>query len=145
MNKEHAQLDDLWLNFLELCEDLEAFTRTSELFDKYKTMLLVHMKLEDEYLFPRVSQHLGFEDDAPLIARARDDHKVLLKLLALTEEAFLKQDIERILLVGNNFKQASIKHHERESEIQYPVSDKFISEDEWLEILVSVCDQPKDL
>jgi len=138
MNKEHAQLDELWLNVLQAYEDIEKAVKASELLDEYKKMLLLHMKLEDDYLFPRISLHLGFEDDAPLIARARDDHKILLKLLALTEEAFLEQNIEKTLVAGNNFKQASIKHHERESEIQYPVSDKFISEEEWQEILKSI-------
>lgn len=144
MNAEHAALDMLWLNFLSVCNNSDQIESAKKLLLEYKEKIVLHMKLEDEYLFPRISLHLGFDGNAPIIARALADHGVLLKLLNLAEEVFINQEKEKLLRTGNNFMQAIIKHHERESEIQYPVSDKFISEDEWAEILGSVYDQPND-
>ncbi|KKQ78763.1 MAG: hypothetical protein UT02_C0057G0006 [Parcubacteria group bacterium GW2011_GWC2_38_7] len=135
MNQEHEELDELLFCFLETIEKEESAQKGEELLSDFKERFFLHMKLEDEYLFPRLSASLGLTKDSSIAELARVDHLKLLKLFDLSQEAFLNQEKSKILLAGNNLARALQAHHAREDEIQYPVSDKFISQEEWDEIL----------
>ena len=78
------------------------------------------------------------EKNSAIAEQARNDHEGLLKLLGLMEEAVQKQNKESILYHGKNLARALKTHHAREDEIQYPVSDRFINEEDWKNILTSV-------
>lgn len=132
MDKDHVYLNILLTHFLEECKKTESLLKVRKLFEKFKRNLLTHMELEDEVLFPRLSACLGFEVDCPLTRRARNDHAKILKLTDLIEKALEKQDAKKVFSVGDNLKHAIEAHHDREKEIHYPVSDKFIKKVEWL-------------
>jgi len=138
MNKEHDELDELCLLFLEAVEKGEPVNQQAKALSDFKENLLLHMKLENEYLFPRLSASLGMEKDSAIAEQARNDHGGLIKLLGLMETAFQENNREGTLYHGKNLARALKTHHAREDEIQYPVSDRFISEEEWQGILKSV-------
>jgi len=96
------------------------------------------MKLEDDYLFPRLNSYLGIDINSGLTAMAKRDHLIILKLLTFTEEAEKARDIKKAILTGRHLDRALKKHREREQMIQYPVSDVFIERDEWEIMLIKI-------
>jgi hemerythrin-like domain-containing protein len=135
MNSDHEYLRTLWREFSLAGEDL---VKKKQIFEKYKKHLLLHMKLEDEFLFARLGKYLGIDDQSNLTKSMDEDHKKIMKLLEMCEDAFLEGERDKIVLVGANLNFALKKHQKREMEIQYPVSDAFIKKDEWKKMLVEV-------
>lgn len=138
MDKEHDELDELCLLFLEAVESDHDEQNKKQMLVEFKEHLFSHMKLENECLFPRLSASLGMEKDSAIAEQARKDHDGLVKLLVLMETAFEAQNKEGILYHGKNLARALKTHHAREDEIQYPVSDRFITPEEWQNILASI-------
>lgn len=138
MGREHEQLDALWLCFLESIEKNETSANAKKLFQAFKKALSLHIKLEDEVLFPRLYLSLGLEKDSTIAKQSSKEHAGMLKLLALCEDAFNQKEKTKILNAGNNLGRALKKHHARENKIQYPVSDKFIPSAEWARILAQL-------
>ena len=135
MEADHAHLDKLWNDFLREKEDP---IRATKLFNKFREHLLLHLKLEDTLLFPRLDQYLGMEDSFGPTEQARRDHAAIVRLLSFIEEAGLENDMERINIAGDHLNKALLKHREREREIHYPVSDSFVGDAEWSQMLAKI-------
>jgi iron-sulfur cluster repair protein YtfE (RIC family) len=132
---EHARLDQLLNDFLA---ELKDINKASILFQQFNMQLLLHMKLEDDYLFPRLSEYLEMDTDSGLAQRARQDHLVIRRLVSFVEEACQLNELKKIVVSARNLQQSLIRHHAREKELQYPVSDHFIPREEWDLILIRV-------
>ena len=128
MNSDHAYIDGLWGEFLGERSDAE---RAAQLFKIFKEHIERHIKLEDEYLFPALEKHLGFQGELGPTALAVEQHKNIIKLVGLVDEAGKTKALEKIIFAGNNLRSALAAHRETENEIHYPVSDFFIKDDEW--------------
>ena len=135
MNNDHAYLHDLWVEF---SNEKQNPIHLKKLFRKYKRHLLLHIKLEDKFLFPRLNKYLGIDKKSSLTNIIDQDHRKIEKLLALTEKAVLSGDLIKITTTGSHLDCALKKHQEREAEIQYPVSDAFVGQDEWEQMLDKV-------
>jgi hemerythrin-like domain-containing protein len=132
MDREHAFLDELWDSVLEEKVDL---VKLRELFEVFREYIIWHMKIEDEFIFPKINEHLGLDDQTGLPAMARRDHQGIMKLMELLAEANAEQDPERIELESLNLDKILRAHRAREREIHYAVCDTFIEAEEWQEIL----------
>ncbi|MFA6027436.1 MAG: hemerythrin domain-containing protein [Patescibacteria group bacterium] len=132
MQTDHNHLDKLWSLFFDNINDTN---NSSKHFQQFKKNLLLHMKLEEDFLFPRLSEYLGFEKKSGLTEQVRRDHGTILKLLSFVEQADLAHDFEKTKMMGENVYSALKKHLAREQKIQYPVSDSFIKPDEWHKML----------
>lgn len=135
MDADHGYLDDLWDAFVKEKDDL---SRTEKYLKKFEEHLLLHMKLEDEYLFKRLDDHIGTVENSGLIAVTIEDHKTIIKLLGLVKETLQNGNREKLVMTAKNFDQALAKHKDRELELQYPVSEAFIKPEEWNEILLGI-------
>jgi len=133
MNTDHAYLDKLWQEFLDEQSDPAL---SGELFERFKKHLLLHLKLEDDFLFPRLGKHLLLEESFSLAAAASHDHKTIIKLMDFVKNAILANDIRKVILAGRHLHRALDKHRLREIEIQYSVCDTFIKPEEW-ELMLS--------
>ena len=138
MNNDHGYLDFLWEDFIN---EKNSLVRAGEYLEKFEKHLLLHMELEDEYLFKRLNDHIGTVENSGLTSAAIEDHKTIIKLLGLTKEALKDGRKSRIVMTGKNLDQALAKHRERELELQYPVSEAFIEPQEWNEILSNIYGQ----
>jgi len=131
MDKEHAFLDEVWdLFFQAPVESLEL----KNLFEHFQKNILVHMEVEDNVLFPKINEHLGIDLDSGLTAYAKKDHLGIKKLLSFLGPAILNGKTDKILEIRKNLDVVLKKHRDREREIHYPVSDLFITEEEWRQI-----------
>ena len=132
---EHALLDKLLEEFFvgrnNLGNALVAFL-------EFKRQLLLHMKLEDDYLFPRLIEYFEMDKDSGLAMKARQDHLIIQKLVLFVEKACLVNDEKKVMLAAKNLQRSLNQHHLRERELQYPVSDRFIPREEWNLILIKV-------
>ncbi len=135
MTSDHAYIDKLWSNFLNESQNPDLSVK---LFNKFKTHLSLHIKLEDEFLFPRLSDHLQLGANSGIVQVASQDHKVIFKLLGFVAEALTAGDFEKVKSAGRNFNRALTKHQARELEIQYPVSDSFIQPEEWEQMVKEI-------
>ncbi|OGY88306.1 MAG: hypothetical protein A2458_01505 [Candidatus Kerfeldbacteria bacterium RIFOXYC2_FULL_38_9] len=132
MDADHARLDKLWINFLQETQDPD---KAFELFKQFQGHILLHMKLEDDFLFQRLNEYLKIEDHTGPTALAQRDHQGLIKLLSLVEKTFLTKEIEKITLTARHLHQALQKHRQREKNLHYSVCDAFISPQEWQIVL----------
>jgi len=135
MENDHAYLDRLWAVFLNERKNL---ARSSGRLARFKHRLKLHVRLEDEFLFPRLTDYCGLDKNTGLTGMARRDHAVILKLLGLVEKAYGDRRFEKVMLAGGNLDRALKKHRNREVAIQYPVSDRFIHRSEWRRMLIKV-------
>ncbi|MEK7159795.1 MAG: hypothetical protein AAB575_00815 [Patescibacteria group bacterium] len=135
VDAEHARLDQLLVGFFD---EIKNIDQAIVLLQRFKTQLLLHMRLEDEYLFPRLSEYLEMDTDSGLAQKAYQDHAVILRLVSFVEEACRMNELKKIVVSAKNLQQSLDRHHKRESELQYPVSDRFIQRKEWDLILIKV-------
>lgn len=131
MKKEHDKLDVLWEIFFQE----KNFKQTLPLLNKFKQHLSAHMKLEEEFLFPYVSQLIGFPSESNLTKLVKKDHKAILKLLEFVDHACRGEDQTLLCLHRQNLHRALREHRKREEKIHYPVSDFFVKEKEWKNML----------
>jgi len=135
MEREHVYLDQLWDAFLD---EKKNTGKMRALFQTFKEYILWHMKLEDEFLFPWLNNHLGLDAEEGLAALARRDHQGIVKLMELLELASADEDPEKIELESLNLDKILKAHREREREIHYHVCDNFIEPEEWRKILENI-------
>ncbi|MDD5032392.1 MAG: hemerythrin domain-containing protein [Patescibacteria group bacterium] len=128
MDADHAYLDKLWVGFLGEENNPES---SSELLKRFKRHLLLHIELEDNFLFPLLNSHINMGINPGLLAMAKRDHRNIIKLLAMVEEAGLGRDIREIKAASRHLHRALEKHRLREDEIHYPVCDFFVEPEEW--------------
>lgn len=131
MRMEHAHLDKLWADFSIETDDIKAKTR----FNKFRKSLLKHIKLEDDVLSPILSKRLFIEKETGPSAVSYHDHENIIKLLYKLNVAFNSNDEKLIEYTKTHFKHALEKHLNREDEMNYPLFDTFISQQDWKEIL----------
>lgn len=132
MDADHAYLDKLLAMFLS---EQKNPGQARKLFQNLRGHLLVHIELENDFLFPRFDQFIGIELGSGPTAIAIRDHDEIIKLLEIVEEAFLINDTEKILESSKWLHQALKKHRSRENKIHYPVSDHFVKPEEWQEVI----------
>ncbi len=135
MDTDHSYLDALWLIFLEHSQNLD---RSLYFFHRFKKHFLLHIRLEDDFLFPRLSQYLKFGPKSALVALASKDHRTILKLLAFVEEAIAAKNFAKVKIFVRHLAKALSKHRAREMKIHYPVSDYFIPLEEWKQMIKKI-------
>lgn len=135
VDEEHNRLDKLYVEFLAEFHNLE---KAMKMFDDFKFQLFQHMRMEDEFLFPRLNQYLEMDENTGLAANAAAEHAVIRKLISFVDDARRENNFKKFKIASLNLHQALEKHRNRERELQYPVSDRFITRDEWELILIKV-------
>jgi len=138
MDADHAYLDKLWTKFLNEENNSEG---SSNLLKRFKRHLFLHIRLEDDFLFPLLNSHISMGINPGLLAIAHRDHRNIIKLLAMVEEASLGEDIKKIKIASRHLQRALQKHRLREDEIHYPVCDFFIEPKEWSSALFKIYGQ----
>ena len=112
--------------------------RAKNIFAIFSIHLEKHILLEDQILFPRFDEYIGVKKGMGPSVIAKRDHENILKLLDQVKQAFENYNLQKIHYAGHHLYRALTKHHEREGQIQYPLSNKFIPEDEWKSILFTI-------
>lgn len=135
LDKDHNYLNKLWQDFFSALNDLE---KAEQLFQKFHKHHFLHIQLEDKFLFPRLSEQLQLGENSGIIQLASADHRAIVKLHKFVAEAFVSGDKEKVISSSKNLDAALKKHREREMELHYPVSDRFIALAEWEEMIVKV-------
>lgn len=135
MNADHKYIDQLWSEFLSEKDDA---IRVAELFDKFNTHIQKHISLEDNVLFPRFDAFTGLSNEEGPTCIARRDHTSILKLMKKVQDACERHDIKEVQNTGEHLGRVLAAHRQRENNIQYPVLDRFMEEDEWCAILAQV-------
>lgn len=128
LEKDHLHLDRLWAEFLANINNMKI---AAEKYHKFYQHYLLHIKLEDEFLFPRLSELLLFGKNSSITRAASADHRAIIKLHYFMEQAFEKNDQDHLVVSSKNLDAALKRHRVRENELHYPVSDKFIPLAEW--------------
>lgn len=131
MDKEHAFLDEAWDLFFQTeigTPELKNF------FEYFKKNILIHMDVEDNILFPKINEHLGIDLNSGLTAYAKKDHEGIKRLLKILEISIFEGKSEKVLEIRKNLDIVLKKHRDRERKIHYPVSDLFITREDWAEI-----------
>ncbi len=131
MNKEHEYLDQLWAKFF----DKNSLEIDETFFADFKKRELEHIRFEDEFLFPALNEYLGIAQDEGLASLARRDHGGIVKLLEMMERAMQIGELDALEMSARNLDNILQAHRKREQEIHYPVSDNFVSQDEWENII----------
>ncbi|MFA4834284.1 MAG: hemerythrin domain-containing protein [Patescibacteria group bacterium] len=135
MDADHTYLDKLWTKFLGEENNPE---KSSNLLKRFKQHLLLHIRLEDNFLFPLLNSHINMGVNPGLLAMAIRDHRNIIKLLVMVEEASLGGDIGKVKITSRHLQHALKKHRRREDEIHYPVCDFFIEPKEWNSALFKI-------
>ncbi len=138
MDADHGYLDNLLKDFMNEKED---FVRAMECLKKFEKHLLLHMGLEEDYLFKHLDDYLGKIENSGLTSSAIKDHRVIIKLLEFTKKALKAGVKENIIITVNNLNRILAKHRDRELKLQYPVSEVFIKPNEWNKLLLDIYDQ----
>lgn len=130
LEKDHLYLDQLWADFFSGMSNLKL---ANDKYQKFYQHHLQHIRLEDEFLFPRLSEILFYEKNSSIVKVAFKDHQAIIKLHQFVQQAFQNKD--NILLCSKNLNAALQKHRAREAKLHYPVSDKFIPLAEWKKMI----------
>jgi len=132
MEADHTYLGELLQIFL--AED-KCIEEISQKFQNFQNHLFVHIELENNFLFPCFDKFTGIKPENGPTAIAMRDHKNIVELLKIIKENCASKDIEKVRKIGARLNNIMQKHGIREKKIQYPVSDFFVDQDEWHEVL----------
>jgi hypothetical protein len=135
MNADHAYLDKLWSNFMSAGDGAKEGVK---LFFKFNQHIKLHIKLENDFLFPKFNDYLGFTAGMGPTVKLYRDHDSILKLLGEVEKFFQSGQTSKIIDVKNHIQQKLIKHRKRENETEYPVCDNFINPKELEKMVTAV-------
>lgn len=144
MSTDHAYLDKLWLDFLMTADSIplpmssENKRQVLKLLLTFKRQLMLHIEIEDKFLFPRLNKNLSVHNNSGLTIIASQEHHKIIKLLHLVEQNIRLNNIAQAVILAGNLGHALTKHHNKERNIQYPLSDSFITESEWYGILYKI-------
>ena len=127
MYADHKCLDKLWSNFLSKKND---GTKTEKIFQEFSKHLKFHIQLENDFLFPKFDNYMGFtENNGPTPVLIKD-HEVIILLLNDVEKKFKYGKETEIKNSSLNLKKFLVTHRNRELDMEYPIWDNFISYDE---------------
>lgn len=135
MIDDHKYLDKLWSNFML---EIDNTQKAEGLFLKFYEHINMHMELEDTILFPLFDSYVGLENGVGPSVLMQRDHSTISKLLNEVKDNFSNNDFSKAKLNGMHLHRALEKHRERESKMQYPLFDRFISTEEWKEVIKEI-------
>jgi len=132
MNNDHAHIDQLWADFLAQKNNAAEAKKS---FQKYYNYLTKHIDLENNELYPRFDRFIGFEPGNGPTTILKHDHSVIGKLLNEIRLACETNDSHHIDYLCEHFQKAMASHRERENQLEYPLLDRIISQEEWQKIM----------
>lgn len=135
MNADHAKLDRMLDDFL--AAEINS-GKAKKYFADFHDYIRLHIKLEDTVLFPRFDAYMGMTEGIGPTIVARRDHGNIIKLLLDLRKHSEADDKEKIQYVSLHLHRVMKKHHDREKEIQYPLTDMLIEPAEWQRILQEI-------
>ncbi|SRR5579875_1184861 len=140
LGKDHQRLRDTWAAGRYAAADCNL-KEVRKAFSEFVVGLTLHMRMEEEVLFPAIEQRTGMRDSGPTAAM-RAEHTRFKEILgrltrALEEESC--EAISRMLQSEPTTPEDLFNSHDlREERVLYPMADRLITSDEKLRLIAAM-------
>lgn len=133
LQEDHKRLDQLWEEQREALGSGD-FKRAREFFSAFSSGLRLHIRMEEEGLFPVFEEKSGLREAGPTWVM-RQEHREIEALLdqigkVLAQQGDSSPAWQRVREVAGSLEALLKSHNQKEEQVLYPMSDRLLEEGE---------------
>ncbi len=126
MTAEHRECDRLFAE-AEAAVAAGDWTEATARFTAFADLTLLHLRREEEVLFPEFEARTGMTDGPTTVMRM--EHDQMRTLLEAMRRALTDHDADAFLGDAETFMILTQQHDMKEEQVLYPMSDQALSDD----------------
>ncbi len=126
MTAEHRECDRLFAE-AEAAVAAGDWTEATARFTAFADLTLLHLRREEEVLFPEFEARTGMTDGPTKVMRM--EHDQMRTLLEAMRRALADHDADAFLGDAETFMILTQQHDMKEEQVLYPMSDQALSDD----------------
>ncbi len=126
MTAEHRECDRLFAE-AEAAVAAGDWTEATARFTAFADLTLLHLRREEEVLFPEFEARTGMTDGPTRVMRM--EHDQMRTLLEAMRRALADHDADTFLGEAETFMILTQQHDMKEEQVLYPMSDQALSDD----------------
>ncbi len=125
MTDEHRECDRLFAE-AEAAVAAGDWDEASARFDRFADLTLLHLRREEEVLFPEFEAQTGMTDGPTVVMRM--EHDQMRALIDTMRQALTDRDPDAFLGDAETFMILTQQHDMKEEQVLYPMSDQALSD-----------------
>lgn len=125
MTDEHRRCDRLFAE-TEAAVAAGDWDEAAGRFDRFADLTLLHLRREEEVLFPEFEEQTGINDGPTVVMRA--EHDEMRALIDAMRRSLADRDADGFLGEAETYMILAQQHNMKEEQVLYPMSDRTLSD-----------------